>query len=195
MSDNKQSTQFRFLLAATLSMAVLFGWTYFFPTKKTEQTNTNTAQTIANTAVTATPEVTQNQPAQQPTSASVADSTPNKSITINTPLYQIKLDNKGAVATSWVLLKNKSSKGEKLLFADGSTENDKKPLELIAPESLNRSPREIPFRLATGDPNIDAFINERNYTVSVNEEIVELGEGQTKQIHFQRRQLRFRFAG
>ncbi|CAN5706045.1 membrane protein insertase YidC [soil metagenome] len=184
MSDNKQSTQFRFLLAATLSMAVLFGWTYFFPTKKTEQTNTNTAQTIANTAVTATPEVTQNQPAQQPTSAWVADSTPNKSITINTPLYQIKLDNKGAVATSWVLLKNKSPKGEKFLFADGSTENDKKPLELIAPESLNRSPREIPFRLATGDPNIDAFINERNYTVSVNEEIVELGEGQTTQIDY-----------
>ena len=143
MSDNKQSTQFRFLLAATLSMAVLFGWTYFFPTKKTEQTNTNTAQTIANKAVTATPEVTQNQPAQQPTSAWVADSTPNKSITINTPLYQIKLDNKGAVATSWVLLKNKSPKGEKFLFADGSTENDKKPLELIAPESLNRSPREL----------------------------------------------------
>ncbi|MDQ3062249.1 MAG: membrane protein insertase YidC [Acidobacteriota bacterium] len=184
MSDNKQSTQFRFLLAATLSMAVLFGWTYFFPSKKTEQTNTNTAQTVANTAVTATPEVTQNQPAQQSTAASVADNTPNKSITIKTPLYQVKLDNKGAVATSWVLLKNKSPKGEKLLFADGSTENDEKPLELIAPEALNRSPREIPFRLATGDPNTDAFINERNYTVSVNEEIVELGEGQTKQIDY-----------
>jgi YidC/Oxa1 family membrane protein insertase len=139
---------------------------------------------VANTAATPTPEVAQNQPAQQPNSAYVADNTPNKSITIKTPLYQVKLDNRGAVATSWVLLKNKSPKGEKLLFADGSTENGKKPLELIAPESLNRSPREIPFRLATGDPNVDAFINERNYTVSVNEEIVELSEGQTKQIDY-----------
>jgi len=184
MSDNKQSTQFRFLLAATLSMAFLFAWTYFSPSKKIEQTNTNTAQTVANTAVTPTPEVIQNQPAQQPTSASVADTTPNHLITIKTPLYQVTLDSKGAVAKSWILLKNKSPKGEKLLYADGANEGEQKPLELISPESLNRSPREIPFRLATGDPNIDSFINERNYTVSVNEENVELGEGQTKTISY-----------
>ncbi len=179
MSDNKQNTQFRFLIAAVLSMALLFGWTYFFPSKKIEQTNTNTSQADVTTATPA-PEVQQTQPNPQTVAPTAADNTPNKSITIKTPLYQVKLDSKGAVATSWILLKNKSPKGENLLYADGSTDNDKKPLELIAPESLNRSPREVPFRLATGDPNIDALINERNYTVSVNEEIVELGEGQTK---------------
>ena len=182
MADSKQQTQFRFILAATLSMAVLFGWTYFFPTKRTEQTNTNTAQIVVN--ATPTPETVQNRTPQTPFVASTSDETPNKGITIKTPLYQAKLDSKGAVATSWVLIKNKSSKGENLLFADGATEGEQKPLELISPESLNRSPREVPFRLATGDPNIDNFINDRNYNVSVNEENVELGEGQTKQVDY-----------
>jgi len=182
MADSKQQTQFRFILAATLSMEVLFGWTYFFPTKRTEQTNTNTAQIVVN--ATPTPETVQNRTPQTPFVASTSDETPNKGITIKTPLYQAKLDSKGAVATSWVLIKNKSSKGENLLFADGATEGEQKPLELISPESLNRSPREVPFRLATGDPNIDNFINDRNYNVSVNEENVELGEGQTKQVDY-----------
>ncbi len=182
MADSKQQTQFRFILAATISMAFLFGWTYFFPTKRTEQTNTNTTQVVAN--ATPTPETVQNQTPQTSSVASTSDETPNKGITIKTPLYQAKLDSKGAVATSWVLIKNKSSKGEKLLFADGATEGEQKPLELISPESLNRSPREVPFRLATGDPNIDNFINDRNYNVSVNEENVELGEGQTKQVDY-----------
>ncbi|MCA1623694.1 MAG: membrane protein insertase YidC [Acidobacteria bacterium] len=183
MADNKQQTQSRFLLAALLSMAVLFGWSYFFAPQKPQTDNANTQQTVANTPAMPTPEVQQNFSNQQNV-VSTPDNTPNKSITIKTPLYQVKLDSKGALATSWVLIKNKSSEGEKLLFADGSTENEKKPLELISPEGLNRSPREIPFRLSTGDQNIDNFINERNYQVSVNEENVELGDGQSKQIDY-----------
>ncbi|HXH70726.1 MAG TPA: membrane protein insertase YidC [Pyrinomonadaceae bacterium] len=184
MSDSKQQTQSRFLLAALLSMSVFFGWSYFFVPKRTDQSNANTAQVIDNNAVTATPEIPQIPVNQTQTVASTPDDTANKTITIKTPLYQVKLDSKGAVATSWVLLKNKSQKGEKLLFADGSTEDGKKPLELISPQGLNSTPREIPFRLSTGDQNIDNFINERNYQVSVNDEIVELGENQTKQIDY-----------
>jgi YidC/Oxa1 family membrane protein insertase len=182
MSDNKQSTQFRFLLAATLSMAVLFGWTYFFPSKKTEQTNANTAQVVI--TATPTPEIQQSQLPQQQIIASAPDNSPSKEITIKTPLYQVKLDSKGAVATSWILIKNKSPKGEKLLFADGANEGEQKPLELISPEGLARNPREVPFRLSTGDQNIDNFINERNYQVSVSEENIDLNEGQTKQIDY-----------
>jgi YidC/Oxa1 family membrane protein insertase len=187
MSDNKQSTQFRFLLAATLSMAVLFGWTYFFPSKKIEQTNSNTAvnTTQAVVTATATPEAQQNQTTPQQTAVPiVSDNTPGKSITIKTPLYQVTLDSKGALATSWILIKNKSSKGEKMLYADGSNSGEQKPLELISQEGLNRSPREIPFRLSTGDQNVDSLINGQNYTASVNEENVELADGQTKQIDF-----------
>ncbi len=186
MADNKQSNQFRFILAAVLSLAVFLGWSYFFPPKKIDQanTNSNTAQNTVST--TPSPETAQNQtaPTQQNAAASTPDTTPNKSILIKTPLYQVKLDSKGALATSWVLLKNKSYRGEKLLFADNSKDGEQKPLELISPEALNHSPREIPFRLVTGDPNIDALINERNYTVSVNEETVELGDGQSKQIDY-----------
>ena len=185
MSDNKQQSQSRFLLAALLSMTVFFGWSYFFVPKKPIQDNANTAQTADSNAVTTpAPEIAQNPANQTQPVASTPDETVNKTITIKTPLYQVKLDSKGALATSWILIKNKSPKGETLLFADGSTEGEKKPLELIAPESLNRNPREIPFRLATGDSNIDNFINERNYQVSLDEEIVELGENQTKQIDY-----------
>ena len=183
MSDNTQSTQSRFILAAALSMAVLLGWTYFFPSKKIDNTNTNTAQTAANTTVAATPEVQQNQPVTQ-NIAATPDNIPNKEITIKTPLYQVKLDSKGALATSWILLKNASPKGEKNLYADGSNDNNQQPLELVSPEALKRAPREIPFRLATGDQNTDNLINERNYQVSVNEDSVELNAGQTKQIDY-----------
>ncbi len=184
MSANTQSTQSRFIIAAVLSMAVLLGWSYIFPpAKKTDQANTNTAQTAANTA--ATP-VTENQPTQpvQQTVASTPDTTPSKEITIKTPLYQVKLDSKGALATSWVLIKNSSPKGEKNLYADGSNNGEQQPLELISPEALKRSPREIPFRLATGDQNADVLINERNYQTSVSETVVELGAGQTKTVDY-----------
>lgn len=184
MADSKQSSQSRFLIAALLSMAVLFGWSYFFAPKKTATDNTNTAQ---NTAVaTPTPEnqtVQPNQPQNQQVAA-IPDNVPQKTVTINSPLYKVKLDSKGALATSWVLLKSSSPKGERVLYADGSTENDKKELELIPPQALSNSPREIPFRLSTGDPNLDNFINDRNYQVSAPEENVQLNGAETKQIDY-----------
>lgn len=183
--DNKQNTQFRFILAATLSMAVLFGWQYFFAPKPPVIDNANIAQTAATaTPLPATQPInTQTQPSAIETTP---DSLPNKEITIKTPLYQVKLDSKGALATSWILLKNVSEKNPdgKLLFADGSNKQSEKPLELISPEALKRNPREIPFRLSTGDPNLDAYLNQRNYQVSANSENIELGAGQTAKVDF-----------
>jgi YidC/Oxa1 family membrane protein insertase len=184
MADNKQSTQFRFLLAATLSMAVLFGWTYLFPTKKIEQTNSNTAQVVADNAATPAPQVQPPQTIQQPVVPSVSDNMPNRKITIKTPLYQVTLDSKGALATSWILLKNQSRQGEYPIFADGSTEGNQKPLELISQEALNRTPREIPFRLVTGDESLNAVLNDRNYQTSVSEDAITLEAGQERQIDF-----------
>lgn len=182
MSDNKQSTQFRFLLAATLSMAVLFAWSYLFPSKKPEETNSNTAQVVADNSP--TPPVQSMQTAPQPTVAVTSDNTPNRQITIKTPLYQVTLDSKGALATSWILLKNQSRQGEYAIFADGSTGGNPKPLELISQEALNRNPREIPFRLSTGDQNLDAVLNDRNYQTSASEDIITLGAGQEMPISF-----------
>lgn len=170
-------------------MAVLFGWSYFFAPKKPVTDNSNTAQVEnTNSAQTAQNQQSQTTPntAANPATptTTVADENPNKSITIKSPLYEVKLDSKGALATSWILLKNKSPKGEKPLFADGSNENNQKPLQLISQEALNKNPREVPFRLATGDQNLDDLLNQRNYQVSVSEDTIQLSEGQEKQIDF-----------
>ncbi len=175
-------------MAALLSMLVFYGYSYFFLPKKMPIDNTNTASQAIVTA-TPTPE-TAAQPVQGQNQTQIADSTPdaepNKSVTIKTPLYQVKLDSRGALATSWILLKNVSTQNPdgKPLFADGSTKDNEKPLELIPPKALNGGSREIPFRLTTGDQNLDNFVNGRNYQVLANEENVEIAAGQTKQIDF-----------
>ncbi len=187
MSDNKPNTQLRFFLAVTLSMAFFFGWQYFFMPKKPLTDEANTAQTTATATPSAETQPTQPQQVQpQQAIAETPDATPSKEITIKTPLYQAKLDSKGALATSWILIKNISQKNPdgKLLYADGSNKENEKPLQLISEESLKRSPREIPFRLSTGDPNLDTLLNQRNYQVSVDEENIELSAGQSKQIDF-----------
>ncbi len=173
-------------MAIVLCMAVLFGWMYFFAPEKPKTDNANTSQTAANTAETPKPETQQNpvQNQQAQTISSTPDNTPNKIITIETPLYKVRLDSKGAVATSWILIKDKSPQGEKPIFADGSSKENQKPLELISSEALNRNPREVPFRLSTGDQSLDNLVNERNYDVSVNEELINIAEGQEKPIVF-----------
>lgn len=173
-------------MAAVLSMAVLFGWQYFFapPQKPNDANSANTAQPAnANTAATAptpAPAATV-QPATA--AAPVADNVPNKQIVIKTPLYEVTLDSRGALATSWIMIKNKSANGEKMLYADGSTAENKKPLQLISPEAVSHNPREIPFRLSTGDANTDLAVNDRNYSTDA-DAAIELQAGQEKQISF-----------
>lgn len=170
----------RFMLAAVLSLMVLFGWSYFFAPKKTENSNANTAQVTA----TATPAPV-NQPPQtvqnHTIAANVADNTPNKVFTVKSPLYEVKLDSKGGVATSWILIKNVRDSHERLLFGDGSNENEKKPLQLISQRALET--REIPFRLLTGDANLDAVLNDRNYQVNADSDL-NLNGSESKQIDF-----------
>ena len=185
MESSDNNNQSRFLIAAILSMAILFGWSYFFtpPPKQVDNANANVA-TNANTtqAPAATPATVL---APEPEAVvSTPDTTPNRTITIKSSLYEVKLDSKGAVATSWVILKNKSPKAEFPVFADGSHNGDQKPLQLISDEALKRSPREIPFRLATDDQNLTTLVNDRNYQISASEETVELAAGQEKQIEF-----------
>ncbi len=186
MDNSKQSNQSRFFIAAALSLAVLFGWSYFFAPKSkptdNANTNTNTAQQTANTN---TAQPVPNQPVQPQTQqvpVTTADSVANRQITIKSDLYEVKLDSKGALAASWILKKNVSPKGETPVFADGSTETEKKPLELISDEARNR--RELPFRLSTQDTALDAFLNDRNYQISEGAESVTLEKGQEKQIVF-----------
>ncbi|MGD9588718.1 MAG: membrane protein insertase YidC [Pyrinomonadaceae bacterium] len=175
--------QSRFLIAALLSMVVLFAWSYFFaPTKPPE--NSNTAATAANTAETL-PAQAPAQPAPVPQApASAPDNIPARTVRIKSPLYDVTLDSKGAVATSWILLRNRTPKGDSPIYADGSNGNEQKPLQLISQKALEQEPREVPFRLFFADQNLTTLANGRNYQISAAENEIELGEGDEREIVF-----------
>lgn len=165
-------------------MIVLFGWSYFYaPTKPASNSNANTSAE-ANTQQPVQAQPTPAPQAPVPTAASTPDTTPNRSITIKSPLYEVTLDSKGALATSWILLRNKSSKSDYAIYADGSNGVNKKPLQLISQRAFEQNPRELPFRLLTGDQNITTLANERNYQISAAEESIALAPGEEKTIEF-----------
>lgn len=164
-------------------MVVLFAWSYFYTPKKPPE-NANTAEVAnANTAQPAPAPPVAPQPSPQ-AAPSEPDATPNRTITIKSPLYEVSLDSKGAVATSWVLLQNKTPKGTYPIYADGSTETEKKPLQLISQKALEQNPRQLPFRLITADQNLNTLTNERNYQISVPQDTITLADGQEQQIDF-----------
>ena len=112
-------------------MVVLFGWSFFFaPPKPAETDNANTAQTqnvnAAQTTQTQQPQTaTPTAPNQTVETASVPDNIPNKIITIKSPLYEVKFDSKGALATSWILLKNKTPRAKSLCLPTARTQTVK----------------------------------------------------------------------
>jgi len=186
-TNNNPAGQSRFLIAAVLSMLVLLAWTYFYAPKAPPANSNTNANTAAEQAAQPQPAASQvPQPVQQPAQpvASTPDTTPARSVTIKTSLYEVTLDSKGAAATSWVILKNKGPKGDFPVYADGSNGADEKPLQLISQEGLQKSPREVPFLLATADADLNSLLNERNYEISVPDQTITLGEGQQQQIDF-----------
>ena len=68
-------------MAAVLSLAVLFGWQYFFAPKPVDNANNSNTAVNANTAQPA-PTAAPVQPAQTPAAAPVPDNVPNRQITI-----------------------------------------------------------------------------------------------------------------
>ena len=182
MDNSNNQNQFRFVTAAVLSVLVLFGWSYFYsPTRTPTNSNTNSASEQA--ATTATPVAPPQQPTAEPV-ASQPDTTPARTITVRSPLYEVKIDSKGAVATSWVILRNRSTGIDYPVYADGSTAADQRPLQLISQRALDQNPREVPFRLLTGDQNLTAFANDRNYQISEPADSITLANGEEKTIEF-----------
>jgi YidC/Oxa1 family membrane protein insertase len=164
--------QKRLLLATTLSLIVLLAWIYFFAPKQQPSNNSNVSLQQADASPTLN-QPTLNQPKETPSPLSPAivstnpDNTPQRTLIVQTPLYDVKLDSKGAVVTSWILKKvyNPSPNRQKPLYSVGGTKNNPMPLELISPEGLKRTPRETPFRVEIGDQNIDALLRDRNYVI------------------------------
>lgn len=185
-NSNNQSNQSRFIAAVVLSMLVLVGWSYFLAPRKPPAEETNVASNTNSppAAVQQATPIPQVQPQQLQTAQTAPDTTPNRTIKIRSPLYEVAIDSRGAVATSWIILKNKSPKEERPVYGDGSANEALKPLQLISAEALSRSPREVPFRLATDDANLNSLINDRNYKISEVGDTIELADGQEKQIDF-----------
>ena len=148
----------RFILAIILSAAILFAWSLLVkrPQPQPQQSNANSNSAVAEQkqgGPAATPSETtasgQEKPATGPTPEVSAETNDLRTIEVKTPLYTVKLDNRGAVATSWILEKNKDSGNP--LHSVGGTKDKPKPLELISQERMSHEPREAPLRLQTVD--------------------------------------------
>ena len=166
--------QQRFILALVASAAVLILWSYLFPPVKPPQPNANananaqapaqgspqpTSQPTAQSKPSATPAATQAAPSPAP----AVDNTPQRKLRVVTPLYEVTLDTRGAVATSWIIRKNKNTGRD--IYATNSTKTSKKPLELIATSPAGVSSDQLfqPLRLVTGDAALDGALAARNF--------------------------------
>lgn len=188
--------QKRLLIAFALSAAILFGWTYFIDRTTPRPNNANSPTENTNNAATATtspaPQATAPAtPQTSPDSAAVVstpDNVPQRIVTVVTPLYEVKLDSRGAVATSWIVTKNRDT--GRPLYSVAGDKNNRQPLELIPTESVRqKSPGVAPLLLSTGDATLDGLLASKNFKIGgvdseSGEARVEIKSGETKQLDF-----------
>ena len=181
--------QKRLILALLISTAILFLWSYLVPVKPPQQP-----------AASPSPQVTPQQtatPPSEPVAASTpvpaaspgesANAAPHRTVLIKTPLYDAKLDSRGAEAISWIIKKNKDSQEE--IYSVGGAKKTHLPLELVSQEGLKRQPREAPLQLATGDGAVDSLLTSTNYSIAgvesgTGDAELTLGAGEKKRITF-----------
>src|SRR5882672_7870865 len=118
----------RLVLALLFSTAILIGWQFLLPIKppptvspaKTAPGNpVNSASTQPSPRTSGLPSPGVAAQASGTSSTSSSATIPHRTITVTTPLYVAKFDSRGAVAVSWILLKNKES-GSPLGSAGGT---------------------------------------------------------------------------
>ncbi|HYY59207.1 MAG TPA: membrane protein insertase YidC, partial [Pyrinomonadaceae bacterium] len=163
--------QRRFVLALIISAAILFGWSFiqrrYYPVQPQSQSNANTStaqQPTPSPSAQAT-DTSLNQQAPQtaaPATSSPQDVTPPRTVSIKTPLYEVKLNNRGAVATSWILRSLPPENGSpgRALHSVASTKENPQPLELI-PQGTDRGYATL--QIVTGDDGLDPLLASRNY--------------------------------
>src|ERR1700750_2288166 len=162
--------QKRLLLALGLSAVILFGWTYLFPPTNPQQ-NAHSNQVASDATPTPAPTA---QPAQdeqqsQPVVAS-PDTTPQRTVTVSTPLYKVELDSRGAVVKSWIIKQNKEKDGHtKPLHSVGGTRENPQPLELVPQkeptEDFNKE-KQAPLKIITDRSDINSALSTRNFAVN-----------------------------
>jgi len=179
--------QKRLLIALVISSVILFLWSYFFPPTPPPKQNAAATPSPAATAVaTQTPGPVAAAAQATPLPAQI-NNAPQRTITIRTPLYDVKFDTLGAEPVSWILKKNKQSNTP--IYSVAGKKEEKKPLELISPEGLQRQPRMVPLQLQTGDATLDALLSSSTYRVegvdvSNGDVNLDLKEGEKKQLTF-----------
>src|SRR6185503_286739 len=188
--------QQRFILALVASAAILIISNWVFPPPKPPQdananANANIQQSASPSASPTAQAVATATPAPVQASASPAptpETVPQRKLRIVTPLYKATLDTRGAVATSWILTKNKNT--GRGIYGASSTKDKPQDLELIQSPPVGVSEDKLfrPFQVLTGDAALDAALANRNYrtfgpNAETGEETINVPTG-SKQIDF-----------
>src|SRR6056297_411481 len=131
----------RILLALVLTIVVLFGWNFFFAPEKDKQVEMNKQEVQPKqekihdvpTKKTEKESIRRVSPETRETDQALSDktyeSTPKKSVTIDTPLYRAEINPHGGILEHFLLKKY-----------DETIKKDSKPIDLITERSLNKAP-------------------------------------------------------
>lgn len=166
----------RFILAVLLSTLIIFGWPFvmhrLFPPQPPSQPGALEQHAQQQTQ----------QPIAAPIPAPQAAEEPQREIIVDTPLWQARFSNRGAVIVSWSLKKYVRSDGteREIKGADGGT------LELVSQETLDKLGAPLRLLLAKS-PEIADRLNGVNFHISgvdPNQSTIELGPGQKREITF-----------
>lgn len=156
--------QKRLLLALIISVAILFTWSQFFVKPPQQPAENQPSATTTPSPANSTPAVTPMPTATQPNLATLnPEPQAQRTVTIKTPLYEAKLDSRGAEVVSWIIKKNKNS-GREIHSVAGNKSNPV-PLELVSPQGVQRQPRQVPLQVVTGDNALDAALSSSSYAV------------------------------
>ncbi|MEJ7709723.1 MAG: hypothetical protein WKF84_07640 [Pyrinomonadaceae bacterium] len=105
--------QKRLVIWVILSVVILTAWSFLVPYIQPESSVSQTKPAPLSSESAAAPATSQPQVpnVEQPSTQAVLDAAdtlyPQRSVTIATPLYEVKFDSKGAVPTSWIIKKTK----------------------------------------------------------------------------------------
>src|SRR5918993_5281821 len=179
----------RLIIALLISTAILFVWGYFVPAPQPAQPAPTPSPSAESTVQsTASPTQSPATPAASPaaTPATVVNAAPRREIVVRTPLYEVKFDNQGAEAISWIIKKNKDT-GD-AIYSVGGTKQNPMSLELISPEGLKRQPRQAPLQLRTGDVAVDQLLMSSTYSIEgvdgSGDAEINVGPNESKRITF-----------
>jgi len=180
--------QRRLLIALLLSAGILFLWTYLFPAPAPKNPQQGAAATPSPAAAPSASQAPVATPLPAAPTTAAINQAPQRTITVRTDLYEVKFDTRGAEPISWIIKKNKYSSAD--IYSVAGRKSERKPLELISPEGLNRQPRQVPFQLQTGDASVDAMLASSTYRVEGAETSptgdvnLNLSAGEKKQLTF-----------